>query len=104
MINIEYEQYDFKKAMQENVNKKFAILLKNKGFVKNKKNKFVREKGQVAQIVSFSIGKDRMKAYAIFIPIYVSTDNCLEYGIESTDRCGFTDCTCYALLQSYTKF
>lgn len=44
MIDFEYEQYDFKKAMQENINKKFAVLLKDKGFVRYKRNKFARGK------------------------------------------------------------
>lgn len=89
MIDIEYEQYDFKKAMQENVNKKFAVLLKDNGFVKYKKNKFAREKEQIVQIISFSIEKTVMKVFAMFIPIYVSTDICLEYGIEITGSDGY---------------
>lgn len=89
MIDFEYEQYDFKKAMQENINKKFAVLLKSNGFVRYKKNKFVREKNQIAQIVFFSVGKDILKIFAMFIPIYVSTDILLEYGIEVTGSNGY---------------
>ena len=89
MIDIEYEQYDFKKAMQENVNKKFAVLLKDNGFVKYKKNKFAREKDQIVQLISFSIEKDRMKVFAMFIPVYINEDSCLEYGIEVTGSNGY---------------
>ena len=89
MIDFEYEQYDFKKAMQFNVDNRFAHLLKNNGFIKYKKNKYVREKNQIVQIVSFQVGKDRMKVFAMFIPIYVTTDNCLEYGIELTGSNGY---------------
>lgn len=89
MIDIEYEQYDFKNAMQDNIDKKFAVLLKNNGFVKYKKNKFSREKDQIVQIISFTIEKNVMKVFAMFIPIYVSTDICLEYGIEVTGSDGY---------------
>ncbi len=84
VIEYESEQYNFKKAMQDNINKSFAEMLLSNGFKKYKANKYAREREQIVHIITFQIEKDRMKVYSMFIPIFVGADYYLEYGIQLT--------------------
>ena len=84
MENYTIENYNFKKAMQKNINEKIQPLLFSENFIKYASNKYVREMDNLVQIISFSISKDRLKAFAMFIPIYLPWDNIMNYGIEIT--------------------
>ena len=76
--------FDFKKAFEKEISAKIAPLLKDSDFGKYKKNAFVREKDNLVQIISFQIKKDQLKAFAIYLPIYVPYDYILSFGIEIT--------------------
>lgn len=89
LIEYECQQYNFKKAMQDNINKSFAEILFKNGFKKYKVDRYARERDQIVQIITFQIEKDRMKVYSMFIPIYVSADYYLEYGIQLTGADGY---------------
>ena len=80
--------FDFKKNFENEIRVKIAPLLKNNGFKKYKKTAFVREKDNLAQIISFQVKKDQLKAFAIFLPIYVPNDDIMNFGIEITGSCG----------------
>ena len=83
------EQYDFKRAMQAHINKDFAPLLVNNGFTAYKKNRYVRERNQIIQIISFRLEKDRVKVHATFLPVFICEDTYSEYGIELTGWNGY---------------
>lgn len=90
MINIEYmtENYKFKKAIQQNIIENIQPLLFENKFIRCSKNKYVREFDNLVQFISFSITKDSLKAFAIYIPIFLPWDNLMNYGIEITGSSG----------------
>ena len=82
------ENYNFKKAMQILINNNMQPILVKNNFKKIKKNYFVREKEDLVQIISFSINKYNLYAYAYLLPIYMPCDYICDYGVELTGTSG----------------
>lgn len=74
------ENYDFKKAMQQLINKELKSILLNRGFVQYKKNFFARERKDVVQIIYLALTKDELYIWAYFLPIYIPSDAICNYG------------------------
>lgn len=89
-INKEFspENYSFKLAMKQNIEKQLVPVLNNYEFVKFGANKYAREVEGILQIISFRIENDRLKAFATYYPIFVPYDNLLNYGVELTGTTG----------------
>lgn len=87
-MEITLENYEFKKAMQMLINDNVNPILIANNFKKYKKNNFVREMNELAQIISFSVRKNDLKAFAYFWPIFVPCDTFFNYGIELTGTTG----------------
>lgn len=83
---IEYraEDYNFKKAMQENIKENLEPLLSSKKFIRYGNSKYVREINNLLQIIEFQITKDSLKAFATYLPIYLPWDGLMCFGIEVT--------------------
>lgn len=90
MKKIEFtsENYSFKQAMQQDLRDNIQPLLYLNNFNKYSTNKYVRELDNLAQIIAFNVEQDRLKAFAMFVPIFLPTDNILSYGIEITGSSG----------------
>lgn len=88
IIEYKVDDYNFKRAMQENINENIQPLLIAKKFIKYANNKYVREMDHLLQIIEFQIKKDTLKVFAIYIPIYLPWDGLLDYGIEITGSSG----------------
>ena len=82
------ENYDFKKAMQEYITKEIQPILISYGLKKYSAYKYIRETDALAQIIKFNIGKDIVKAFAVYIPLFLDSDNIMDYGIEITGSSG----------------
>ena len=89
MAEYNLENYDFKKAMQQNIKDNFKPLLLSNSFTKSGNSKYIREKAGLVQLIVFRIEKDRVKAFASLIPLYYPLDYILSYGIEITGSNGF---------------
>lgn len=89
MIDYNLENYDFKKAMQQNIKDNFKPLLLSNSFTKTGNSKYIREKAGLVQLITFRIEKDRLKAFASFFPLCFPVDYILTYGIEITGSNGF---------------
>ena len=48
----------------------------------------MRELEGLIQIISFTLSKDKLKAFAVYLPVYMPWDNIMEYGIEITGSTG----------------
>lgn len=82
------EDFEFKKAVKQNIKENVIPLLKAEHFVACTSNKYIREVDYIAQFVLFRFEVDRMKAFAMYYPIFVPFDNILNYGIEITGSSG----------------
>lgn len=82
------ENFEFKKAVKQNIKENVVPLLKAEHFVAYTLNKYIREVDYIAQFVIFRFEVDRMKAFAAYYPIFVPFDNLLSYGIEITGSSG----------------
>ncbi len=87
-IEFNAENYDFQKAMKQNIREKIEPLLYENQFTKCTQNKYIRERGELIQEILFSPGKHKLKAFASYIPIFLPFDNILNYGIEITGSGG----------------
>jgi hypothetical protein len=90
IINYTAEEYNFNKAMQHNINENIQPLLISHNFTKFSPNKYVRELDGLLQFIYFNVGKERVKAFAFYIPIYFPYDNLLSFGIEITGSSGIS--------------
>ena len=88
MAEYNVQNYDFKIAMQQIIDDDFKPLFLSNAFVKSGKNKYVREKNGLVQIIFFRIEKDRLIAFANLFPIYFPVDYFMNYGIEITGSTG----------------
>ena len=88
MAEYNVQNYDFKNAMQQIINDDFKPLFLSNAFVKSGKNKYVREKDGLVQMIFFRIEKDRLIAFANLFPIYFPVDYFMNYGIEITGSSG----------------
>lgn len=82
------ETYDFKKAMKINIKEKINPLLYKNHFKQYSNCKYVREINKIVQFITFKVGADNLKAYAMYFPIFIPFDNILDYGIEITGSSG----------------
>lgn len=89
MAEYDVQNYEFKKAMQQIINDEFKPLLLSNGFTQSKRNRYIREKAGLVQLIIFRVGVDSVRAYASFCPIYYPFDYVLDYGIEITGSNGF---------------
>ena len=87
-MEITSKDYEFNKAMQMLINDNVNPILISNNFKKYKKNNYVREMNDLAQIISFSVRKNDLKAFAYFWPIFVPCDTFFNYGIELTGTTG----------------
>ena len=88
MTEYNVQSYDFKNAMQQIIDDDFKPLFLSNAFVKSGKNKYVREKDGLVQMIFFRIEKDRLIAFANLFPIYFPVDYFMNYGIEITGSTG----------------
>ena len=72
------DEYNFKEAMKQNIKENIQPLLLENRFKKYSTNKYIRESNGLLQIITFRIGKDNLRAYASYIPLFVPLDNVLE--------------------------
>ena len=82
------ETYDFKKAMKMNIKEKINPILYENHFKQYSNYKYVREIDKIAQFITFRVGVDSLKTYAMYFPIFIPFDNILDYGIEITGSSG----------------
>ncbi|WP_294354430.1 hypothetical protein [uncultured Clostridium sp.] len=88
IIDFSMDEYNFKEAMKQNIKENIQPLLLENRFKKYSTNKYIRESNGLLQIITFRIGKDNLRAYASYIPLFVPLDNVLDYGIEITGSSG----------------
>lgn len=88
MVEYNLQNYDFKKAVQQIINDEFKPLFLSDAFVQSGKNKYIREKDGLVQMIFFRIEKDRLLAFANLFPIYFPADYFMNYGIEITGSTG----------------
>lgn len=81
-IEMNAENYDFQIAMKQNVREKIEPLLYENKFKKSTQRKYVREMDGLIQEICIGVGKHRIRAFALYIPVFLPFDSILEYGIE----------------------
>lgn len=88
VLDYDADYFDFVKAMQDNIDHNHALLLRSRGFKEYKHNRFVREKGDIAQIIYFRIERDKVDVFAYYLPICLAIDNAVTFGVQLTGPSG----------------
>lgn len=86
ILSNDINNFDFQKVMQKNVQQIIQPILYENQFRKYGKNKYAREADKLIQIIRFNVGKYKLKAFAMYFPLFLPRDDFLCYGTEITNN------------------